>query len=468
MFATDIFTDESKELIKTNLMNGYTKPYDVVALRKDGTTFDAEIQGVNFRYNNENLRKTAIRDITIRKKTEKALIIAKQKAEESDLLKTEFINNMSHEIRTPMNGILGFSSMLNKKELSDEKRNNYINIIQNSGKQLMRIIDDILEISKLSTKQVKTIENKVCLNDLLLEQFSIFDIKAKENNTPLYIKKGLSEEESVILTDETKLTKIISNLLENALKFTSKGFVELGYTLVKTHGRASQRANHASQLEIEIYVKDTGVGIDKEKQEIIFERFSQAEKELSEKVGGLGLGLSIAKENAELLGGSITLKSEKGKGTTFFIRIPYKPINSDTKNNISLKNNKHGIQGSKHNILIVEDDEVNYLYLDTLLENSQLDCKVLHAKNGKEAVEICNNNTEIGIVLMDLKLPVMNGYETTKKIKKLFPNIPVIAQTAYSTKEEKEQAFLVGCDDFISKPIDNEEFNKVINKYLKK
>ena len=171
------------------------------------------------------------RDITEIKRKEGMLIKLKEKAEESDQLKTEFINNMSHEIKTPMNGILGFSNFLNNPDLSDAKKNYYINIIQNSGKQLMRIIDDILEISKLGTKQIKTIEEEVCLNDLLLGLFSIFDIKAKENKTPLYLNKGLSDKESIILTDETKLNKIISNLLENALKFTNTGFIEFGYQL---------------------------------------------------------------------------------------------------------------------------------------------------------------------------------------------------------------------------------------------
>ena len=390
-----------------------------------------------------------IEDISDRKHFEIELKKAKEKAEESDRLKTEFINNMSHEIRTPMNGILGFSSLLNKENLSVKKRKHYVSIIQNSGNQLMRIIDDILEISKLGTKQIKLFEQEICLNDFLLEQFSIFDIKAKENKTPLYFKKGLSDKESIILTDETKLNKILNNLLENALKFTNEGFIEFGYQL--------------KNQELEFYVKDTGIGIALDKHETIFDRFSQEEKELSKNVGGLGLGLSIAKENAELLGGEITLKSEKGKGATFIVAIPYKPSSLNTG-----KSNSNNIkEQNKYTILIVEDEEINYLYLETLLENViEINCNILHAKHGKEAVDMCHENTEINFVLMDMKMPIMNGFEATKLIKAFRPNIPIVAQTAYTTDVDKEKALSAGCDDFISKPISEEDLNKITNKHL--
>ncbi len=405
------------------------------------------------------------------KESNDELIIAKEKAEESNRLKTEFLNNMSHEVRTPLNGILGFSNFLNDPNLTDATRKHYINIIQNSGNQLLHIIDDIMEISKLGTKQVKTIEEEICLNDLLLEQFSIFDITAKEQKIPLYLKKHLSDKESTIYTDKSNLNKILSNLLDNALKFTNDGFIEFGYRLMV---RQAHQPTDNEPVELEIYVKDTGIGIKSENQKTIFERFSQEEKELSRNVGGLGLGLSIAKENAELLGGKITLQSEKenlpaGKagGSTFTVTIPYKPVNSNTEarnsNNDNVEITK---KQDKYTILIVEDEEVNCLYINTLLEYFELNLKTLNAKHGQEAVEMCKENSEIDFVFMDLKMPVMNGFEATKLIKEFRPDLPIVAQTAYSTREEEEQAFSAGCNDFISKPISEETLNKIISKYL--
>lgn len=393
-------------------------------------------------------------DVTPIKESERELREAKEKAEESNMLKTEFINNMSHEIRTPMNGILGFSQLLSEEGVTNEMRDNYITIIQNSADQLMRIIDDILEISRLGTRQVVLQNSEYCLNDILLELFTIFDVKAKENRTPMYLNKGLSDRESTIFTDKTALNKILSNLLENALKFTSEGSIEFGYFV--------------EEGQLKIFVKDTGVGIHKDKHEVIFERFAQEEKNLSRKLGGLGLGLSIARENAELLGGSISLESEKGKGATFVVSLPYNPVysimGSSDVEPASVSDPK-----DKFSVLIVEDEEVNYLYIETLMNALvERNRKIYHAKNGLEAIEKCREHPEIDFILMDIKLPVMNGFEAALKIKEANPAVHIVAQTAYTAGEYVDRAKQAGCDDFISKPIRKKDLKEVYDKYLAK
>ncbi len=249
------------------------------------------------------------RDITMRIQTRKELLRAKEKAEESDQLKSTFLSNLSHEIRTPMNGIIGFADLLIGENLSIQQQKKYINIIQSSGRQLVRIIDDILEISRLETRQVKPQLSEICLNHLLAELFSIFELQSNQKNIHLILKMGLSDKDSCLNTDLTKLRKILSNLLENAIRYTHEGFVEFGY--------------FCENNELLLYVKDSGIGIAKDKQDIIFERFKQADIERSQKAGGLGLGLSIARENTELLGGIISVESAPGKGTTFRVQLPF-------------------------------------------------------------------------------------------------------------------------------------------------
>jgi urea ABC transporter urea binding protein len=375
------------------------------------------------------------------------LVIAKEKAEESNMLKREFLNNMSHEIRTPLNGIMGFTEQLSKYNLTHEKREHYIKIIQNCSRQLLHIIDEILEISVLETKKVKKLEKEVCINNLLLNLFSIFDLKAKENKTPLFLNRSLSDEASTIKTDPVKLNKIVSNLLENAFKFTLQGYIEFGYSLI-----TSDKGN-----TLQLYVKDTGIGIKPEMHEKIFERFAQEEKDLTLKVGGLGLGLSIAKENTELLGGEIKVESKKGEGSVFYINLPYKPVYPESR-----------MQKDKisHTVLIVEDEEVNYLYLETLLGRYGPNIIILHAKNGMEAIEICNKNKNTDLILMDIKMPILNGYDATKRIKKAYPNIPIVAQTSYASKEDRKRAKKAGFDDYIEKPILENAFYQIVDKYI--
>lgn len=405
-----------------------------------------------FGLNNELVGVLGIsRNISQRKKAEEALIEAKNKAKESDQLKSTFLSNMSHEIRTPMNGILGFADLLDSEDLGEEERKRYTKIIQNSGNQLIRIIDDILEISRLETHQVKAIFGDVFLNDMLRELYSIFQLNSDNNSKiELKLKTTLPDQQSYIRTDRTKLSKVLGNLLENAFRYTIAGFIEFGYF---TEGK-----------EIVLYVKDTGIGISKDKQKLIFERFRQGDIELSQISGGLGLGLSIAKENTELIGGTISVESERGEGTTFFIRLPYTGAISRTTTEKAPPK-----PSVKHQsvILVAEDEDINFLYIQTLLNTALKNVKVLHATNGQQAFDLCQKQSNIDLVLMDMKMPIMNGHEATRQIKKNFPHLPVIAQTAYSTPEEVTKAMSAGCDDFISKPIDREKFEKKLHDYIK-
>ncbi|MFN2378819.1 MAG: ATP-binding protein [Bacteroidales bacterium] len=390
-------------------------------------------------------------DITQRKQMEQDLISSKEEAENANQLKTKFLQNMSHEIRTPLNGIMGFSDILCNPSISDEKRKNYSKIIINSGLQLLRIVDDILEISTLETKQTKLNETEFCLNQLLIEQYATFSLKSEEKDVSIYLKKPLTDKETNIISDKTKLNKILSNLIENAIKFTTRGNIEIGYRI-------------ENDL-LKLYVKDTGIGISAENQQKIFERFSQEHKDIAGTYGGLGLGLSICKEYAELLGGYITLESQKGNGSTFIVTIPYKPAGDSTPNNINSNTTTSKTDATK-TILVAEDEEMNYLYIEALFE-IETNCNLIHAKNGREALDICMENQNIDLVLMDIKMPVMNGNEATQKIKERFPNLPVIAQTAYSTESEKAEAMKHGYDDFMSKPLEKDRLFEAINKFVR-
>ncbi len=392
------------------------------------------------------------RDITERKKYEDILRKAKSEAEESNRLKSEFINNLSHEIRTPMNGIVGFTHFLAKENISSKKRKEYAGIVLNSSHQLLHIIDDLLEISRLGTQQVKVQKNEVDLLVLLTELVSVFQLEAQKKNLTLMLDTEFLKNASPIIVDATKLNKILSNLIENAIKYTPQGHIEI-----------SSEIRESSTLTIS--VKDTGIGIKPAAREIIFNRFVQENKS-SGYFGGLGLGLAIARENAILMNGNIRVDSEKGKGSTFTLEIPYIPVVMDIKDTDKDKTYERKI-ADVFTILIAEDEIVNFLYLKEILTLSYPHIKIIHAPNGKEAVDILQNNKNIDLVFMDLKMPVMDGLEATTIIKKHYPNVPVIAQTAYSGQEEKEMAMNSGCDDFITKPLNDEKIIHMVSKYIK-
>jgi len=427
--------------------------YEIDIFRKDGEIRQLLVMRKEIIWDKTIHYQIIYQDITERKLAEQELFIAKEKAEESDHLKSAFLQNISHEIRTPMNAIVGFSGMLDKEGISLEKRNNFISIIKNSSNQLLSIVTDILTISSLDSKQERTTIGKVSVNQTLLNLFTIFKPQASEKGISIFLKNELEDSESVFLTDSTKLNQVIANLLNNALKFTEKGFIEFGYKLID-----KSIENESDLPVLKFYVKDTGIGINEEIHEKIFERFRQGELTISRKYGGTGLGLSISKGYIELLGGKIWVESVMGEGSIFYFTLPFKQPIENLNNKIlpDLKNN--------NKILIAEDEEYNYMLIKELL--SDMNFSFYHAKNGLEAVEICKNNQDIGLVLMDIKMPLMDGHTAALKIRETRSDLVIIAQTAYALDFEKER-YKNAFDDYITKPIEEEEMLKVIKKYVK-
>lgn len=395
------------------------------------------------------------KDITSIKKLEQELTGAKLNAEESDRLKTAFLHNISHEIRTPMNAIMGFTGFLSDPAIDESQKIHFIDVIQQSSHQLLSIIDDIVRIATIEAGQETLSQNEVNLNHLMQFELDQFSSRAKEKNVKFECSIGLDDNRSVIKADETKLQQILSNLLVNAFKFTQSGSIRFGYQL--------------KQGSIEFFVKDTGIGIPESMQESIFDRFSQVESSISRQYGGSGLGLSICKAYVELHGGKIRVDSTPEKGSSFVFTIPYKPISSTTPNpestvrEESTANQANQGDNLDFTILVAEDEDLNFMMVREILK--RLNVKVLRASNGQEAVD-CAKENPVDLVLMDLKMPVMDGYEATRLIKEFKPTLTIIALTAYSLESDKEKALSSGCSDVIVKPINRENFYKRLEEYI--
>ncbi|MBP8851036.1 MAG: PAS domain S-box protein [Breznakibacter sp.] len=385
-----------------------------------------------------------IRDVSEREALIADLIKARDLAEENNRLKSSFLLNMSHEIKTPMNAINGFSQLIIKPELSPEKRKQFSSIIVSSSMQLQSIVEDILTISALETKQHTISYQPVCINKTVAELSEILKEQAQTKEIALIAEKPLSDTESEIYTDKTKLTQVLTNLIVNALKFTHEGSVVFGYELVDS--------------KLRFYVKDTGIGISLEMQEKIFERFVQVETGMIRQYGGNGLGLSISKGFIELLGGEIWVESTPQQGSTFYFTIPYTAVNNRSDNNVSPQNNLP-------TILVAEDEKFNFLYIEALLAHSNLN--LIHASDGDEALELCRSNKDIRLVLMDIKMPKMDGHTAASRIKEFRPNLPIIAQTAYSFEQYSEKYSKNPFDDYITKPIIEKTLKEKINHFIK-
>ncbi|MFC2111547.1 hybrid sensor histidine kinase/response regulator, partial [Bacteroidota bacterium] len=396
-----------------------------------------------------------IRDITERKKIEADLNEAYLKATESERLKSAFLTNMSHEIRTPMNGILGFTNLLKENGLTGDEQKEYINIIQKSGERMLSTINDIMDISKIESGQVNISISEVNVNEQTESLYNFFKYEVERKGMKISLNNSLPTIDCVIKTDIEKFYSILTNLIKNAIKYSHKGSIEFGYDRIETI--------HELTL-LQFYVKDTGIGIPKSRQHAIFERFVQADIEDKAVYEGSGLGLAISKAYVEMLGGDIWVESEDGVGSTFYFTIPYsidkkEIIESKTEGEIE---QKHEIKKLK--ILIAEDEEISYRHLSIILKN--IAKEIFHARTGIETIEICRNNPDIDLILMDIKMPKLSGYEATRQIRELNKNIIIIAQTAYALEGDREKAIESGCDDYISKPIDKDELMMKIKKLI--
>ena len=425
---------------------GSLENYEFRIRDKSGNTGTGLNTTIGINLGGEKHFLSLIQNITERKQQEEELLKAKEKAEESDRLKTAFLHNISHEIRTPMNAIVGFSGLLGMTDLPGDTRQSYIQTIQDGSYQLLSIINDIVDISSIEADLIKRNISSFNINLTLKSLYKQFQLKAAEKNNILNLSLALDDKDATIQTDSTRLIQIISNLINNALKFTSQGVVDFGYRI--------------KDPVIEFYVSDTGIGISTDQHSKIFESFYQVENTISRQFGGTGLGLAICKAFTELLGGKIWLTSEPGKGSVFYFTIPWKTSNPDLKELPgNTKKRTTEITGPL-SILIAEDDDLNYKLIYCIL--SAPDIEIVRAHNGKEAVDLCISHKIFDLVLMDLKMPEMDGYTATGKIKAFRPKLPVIAQTAFVT--DREKAMDCGCDDFISKPFKKEEILSVIKK----
>ena len=427
--------------------------YETKGNKKDGTIFDISVKVSSYTMNNEQYMLVIIRDITDRIIDKEELIIAKVKAEDADRLKSAFLANMSHEIRTPLNAIMGFSQMICDSDIDADQMKEFTEIIRKRSEDLLEIINDILDISRLESGQIILYPTKDNLFNIFNEITNLFksEILLDINNIAVRTNYTLYENQSSINTDFGRLKQILINLISNAIKFTKEGVIEIGCEL-------------ADEKTLLFYVKDTGIGIPKNKLDVIFDRFIQADNSTTKLYGGTGLGLSICKSLLELFNGDIWVESEVNVGSTFYFTIPYEPTHKrETKQEVVSKKN---YDWSNKTLLIIEDDPYNAIYIKDVLSSTK--AKIFQAENAKVALDIFKQNTNIDIVLMDILLPDDTGYNLTKVFLKLKTEQIIIAQTAFATGDDHRRCLSAGCKDFISKPINKKELLALLDKYLSK
>jgi PAS domain S-box-containing protein len=458
-FVNPQFRQIGINTMKQVLRKGHVKNIEFEMITKKKKKIFVDLSASLIRDNNERPIGivTISQETTERKAYEKDLQLAKEKAEESDRLKSAFLANMSHEIRTPMNAILGFSELLKSDDISRENRDEYIKIINNKGNELMLIINDLIDISKIEAGDIKIVNAEMDVNKFLqqiLHQFKEEKSLMKKNHIQLRLMAP-DGDRPIIVSDEARLRQIMYNLVNNALKFTHDGYIEIGYTL--------------KDGMVRIYVKDTGIGIAREKQDLIFDRFRQVDESINSEFGGTGLGLSISMNLVNLLAGEIWMESEPGQGSTFFINLPLhenkKAVLSEDDLNAEQNKTDQIIDLRGKKILIAEDDSANYLFLESFLKRTQ--SEIIWARDGDQLLELFNSESKLDLILMDIRMPHKNGIEATRIIRKTNKDIPVIALTAYAFADDRAKSIEAGCNDYLAKPVKLEKLSETLLKYLK-
>ncbi|MCF8297353.1 MAG: response regulator [Saprospiraceae bacterium] len=380
-----------------------------------------------------------------------------KKSKESNKLKAAFLSNISHEIRTPMNAILGFSELLRDESIISEKKDEFLKYIKSNCSDLLKLIDDIIDISNIETKKIQIIKSECFINSTLSQLY--INTKKKQHilgkdNIKLRLKSQISSPNFSIITDSKRFSQLFTKLLDNALKFTNSGSIEFGFKIKDSDN-------------LLFYIKDTGVGMSDDKFKVIFDKFRQVENEDSKVYGGTGIGLTITKKLVNLLGGEIWVESELGIGSNFYFTLPFETIKTPIANKNLNKFDTLNYNWEDKVILVAEDEDMNHRLIYEILKRTNV--KIIRAMNGVQAVELCKTSPDnkIDLILMDIKMPEMDGYEATKIIKEFNSEIPIIAQTAYALPGDFEKSIDVGCNDYITKPLRAQSLLSLINKYIK-
>ncbi|MDA3816088.1 MAG: response regulator [Prolixibacteraceae bacterium] len=448
-YDEDIAMQEA--IMRDKLHNGLNAVYfDKRIVSKNGRIFWFSEYIRTFEHSNKKYQLIALRDISNEKEIETELERAKHIVEDAERLKSAFLDNLPHEIRTPLHAITGFTSLLIDPDLSNEERVEYVKFIQDSSNDILNLMDNIIEIAKLETNQIKPKREKCYINSIIDKSYNDIISKQeimekpqltvevnKDNNDPLF----------TVVSDPERIYQILSHLLNNALKFTETGGIEFGYDLKENN-------------RVEFFVKDTGIGIASEEHDIIFKKFGKSGNINTNKNRGSGLGLTLSKKLVELLNGTISFESTVDEGSLFKFEIP---VEKEQKITITRPSVKGETNWSSKTILVAEDTDSNYFFIEAFLERTH--ANLIWAQDGFEAVQLFKEN-KIDLVLMDIMMPEKDGYDATREIKKINTNVPVIAQTALALPDDEEKCYNAGCNFVLVKPINSEDLIATIKRFL--